>query len=166
MQNAIQSMIDHIPDATVNSVHLHPSQLTPGQRLRLRILYGINFVGAGVPGLVMISAPTWAANNMFPGEQDPAMFGVTGAIWAAIGLLSLAGLRYPRPLAAIFPLQVLYKSLWILTIALPMLMRGERAVLPMLIFFAIVVVVWLVTVPWTVLGFSAASFDNSHVTSK
>ena len=106
---------------------------------RLRWLYISNIIGAGVPGLIMVSFPQWAANNMFPGEHDPAMFGMTGSIWLAIGIASALGLRTPQLFRSLFLMQIIYKTIWILTVALPLMLQGNVAVLPMAIFFAIVI---------------------------
>ncbi|MEM8535594.1 MAG: hypothetical protein AAGF95_32485 [Chloroflexota bacterium] len=106
---------------------------------RLRWLYISNIIGAGVPGLIMVSFPQWAANNMFPGEHDPAMFGITGSIWLAIGIASALGLRTSQLFKSLFVMQIIYKMTWILTVALPLLLRGNVDVLPVAIFFALVV---------------------------
>ncbi|MDP9363733.1 MAG: hypothetical protein M3Q10_05815 [Chloroflexota bacterium] len=86
---------------------------------------------------------------MFGAEQDPVTFGMLGAIWLAIGLLSLVGLRHPLPLAGIFAAQIVYKSIWIVAVALPRLIAGERLaeVVPFALFFGAVVVCWLVGAP-------------------
>ena len=76
---------------------------------RLRPLYLANILAAGIPGGVMIGLPTWARTNIFPGMHDPAMFGMTGAIWLAIGLGSIAGLRYPNLMKSVFLIQMIYK---------------------------------------------------------
>ena len=113
---------------------------------RLRPLYLANIVAAGLPGAVMIAAPVWARANMFAGTQDPAMFGMTGAIWLAIGLASLLGLRQPELMKGIFLVQMIYKSIWIAAVGVPLLLQGELHVLPMMVFFMAVVVVFIVIV--------------------
>lgn len=109
-------------------------------KTRLRMMHFGNVIGAGIPGAVMIGAPVWARANMFAGTQDPAMFGMTGAIWLAIGISGLLGMRYPDLLKGVFPIQMIYKSIWILFVGLPLLASGEMSVLPMIIFFALIVV--------------------------
>ena len=115
----------------------------------LRGMYAANVLGAGVPGALIVLAPGWARENLFGAEQDPVTFGMLGAVWLAIGLLSLVGLRHPLPLAGIFAVQIVYKSVWLVAVALPRLVAGERLddVVPFAIFFGGVVACWLVGAP-------------------
>ncbi len=106
---------------------------------RLRLLYLFNILGAGIPGALMILLPDWARENMFAGPQDPAIFGMTGSIWLAIGLGSVIGLRLPNLMKGVFLIQIIYKSIWIFTVALPLMARGNLSTLPMAIFFALIV---------------------------
>lgn len=107
---------------------------------RLRILYAANILGGGVPGAAMILAPTWASANIFPHVNNPAIFGMTGSIWFAIGIASLLGMRFPNLFKGVFLVQMIYKSIWIGAVALPLLSQGiDLFVLSMAIFFALVV---------------------------
>ncbi len=109
---------------------------------RLRVMYALNLLGGGVPGAVMILAPVWALENMFAGTQDPAMFGMTGAIWMAIGIGSIIGFFRPNLMKGIFVMQIVYKSIWVAAVALPLMLSGNLTVLPMAIFFILVVAGW------------------------
>ena len=119
----------------------------------LRTMYAANILGAGIPGALMTFAPDWAMTSMFGGGQDPIVFGMTGAIWLAIGLLSVVGLVRPLALAAIFVVQIVYKSVWIAAVAIPLLAAGDRVaeVVPYTVFFGLVVVLWLLGVPFAAL---------------
>ncbi|MEM9774047.1 MAG: hypothetical protein AAF902_05670 [Chloroflexota bacterium] len=108
----------------------------------LRIMFAINLLGGGVPGAVMILAPTWALSNMFAGTHDPAIFGMTGAIWFAIGIVSILGLFQPNQMKSVFILQMIYKSIWVSAVAIPLMLAGNMTVLPMAIFFVLVVLGW------------------------
>ena len=104
-----------------------------------RAMYAANVVGAGLPGLVMTVAPTFAAEQMFAGDQDPVTFGILGAIWLSIGAVSVLGLRDPRRYLGVFVVQALYKTIWIATGALPLVaLRPDVA--PFAIGFAVVTV--------------------------
>lgn len=105
----------------------------------LKWAYTGNILLAGIPGAVMIGLPEWARANMFAGTQDPAMFGMTGSIWLAIGLGSMIGLRNPQLMKGIFFVQILYKTIWVLTVALPLLLQGNMTVVPMAIFFVLAI---------------------------
>lgn len=146
-----------IPTPTTTSV---PSAdaATTGVRWRwLRFMYAANIVGAGVPGLLMVLAPDWAIGNLVPAPQDRVLFGMLGAIWLAIGALSVVGLRYPLQFAAVFVVQIVYKSIWLLAVALPLLAGGlaggERTadVIPFAIFFGLVVACFAVGTPFAYL---------------
>lgn len=122
----------------------------PAARLGwLRGMYGANIVAAGIPGLLIVAAPGWAAANMFAVPQDRVTLGMLGAIWLAIGALSVLGLRHPLRFAGIFAVQIVYKSVWLVGVALPTLIAGERLadVGPFAVFFGLVVGCWLVGAP-------------------
>ncbi|MEM8859026.1 MAG: hypothetical protein AAGD96_11940 [Chloroflexota bacterium] len=108
----------------------------------LRIMYAINLLGGGVPGAVMILAPTWALSNMFAGTQDPAIFGMTGSIWFAIGIVSILGLFQPNQMKSVIILQMIYKLIWVGAVAIPLILDGNMTVIPMAIFFVLVVLGW------------------------
>jgi hypothetical protein len=91
---------------------------------RLRILYMVNVFGAGLSGLLITAAPEWAATNMFWPGQDPAIFSIVGSIWLAIGLASLLGLAQPLRMVAVFAVQLIYKTIWLTTFVLPIVIGG------------------------------------------
>lgn len=103
-----------------------------------RFMYGANIVAAGVPGLVITFAPG-VADGMFAGAQEAVTFSMLGATWLAIGVVSVLGLRDPRRYAGVFALQAVYKTIWIVTGAIP-LWSTRPDVLPYAIGFAIAVV--------------------------
>ena len=86
----------------------------------LRVLYLANVLGAGVPGSIMILAPTWAKTYMYSWPTDDFLFGITASIWMAIGLVSLLGLRFPIQLAPVFLVQMVYKVIWIVSVGIPL----------------------------------------------
>ncbi len=123
-----------------------------GVRSRLlRGMYGVNVVGAGVPGLVTVLAPGWAADNLFGAPQDPVSLRMLGAVWLSVGALSVLGLRRPMRFSAVFPVEAAYKSLWLVTVV-PTLLAGERPeIVPLAALFAAWVVADLVATPWAYL---------------
>lgn len=122
---------------------------------RLKWGYIGNILGAGVPGVIMIGLPAWARANMFAGTQDPAMFGMTGSIWLAIGIGSLIGLRYPHLFKGLFLVQIIYKTIWVLTVAVPLMIQGNMSVVPMAIFFVLII-----------FGFSYVLFGDAKVRNR
>jgi len=88
----------------------------------MRVMYGLNILLAGVPGLVVLFGTESAMSSV---PQDRLYFGVLGSIWLTIGVLSVFGLRRPLRFAAIFAVQIHYKSLWLAFVLLPLIIAGE-----------------------------------------
>ena len=117
----------------------------------LRGMYGVNVVGAGLPGLATVVSPGFAAEYVFGAVQDPVSLRMLGSVWLAVGALSVLGFRRPLRFSAVFPVEALYKSVWLATVA-PSLLRGERPeVVPMAAFFVVWVAADLVATPWAYL---------------
>jgi len=127
--------------------------VTRSRERLLRFAFAANIGGAGVPGLAIILAPAWAATGMFAVPQDPVIFGILGAIWLAIGVLSAVALRNPLPFVGLLALQVVYKAIWLVAVALPLLLRGQRLADagPLALFFALVVVCYAAAIPFAAL---------------
>lgn len=123
-----------------------------GARSRLlRAMYGVNVVGAGIPGLATVLAPGWVADNLFGAPQDPVSLRMLGAVWLSVGALSILGRRHPLRFSAVFPVEAAYKSLWLATVV-PTLLAGERPELvPMAALFAAWVAADLAATPWAYL---------------
>lgn len=68
---------------------------------------------------------------------------LVGCLWASILVLSLVGIFYPAPMALIFLVQALYKSLWILCVAIPDYIHHRNFPQPMALFF----LAWMVLAP-------------------
>src|SRR5438876_6657240 len=86
----------------------------PASSLRLylmRLLYLGNFVFLGLN--------VWPELIKHEGAWDPVK-GVAFSFWAALSTLSALGLRYPLKMVPLLLLQFLYKSIWVLAVALPM----------------------------------------------
>ncbi|PYQ67945.1 MAG: hypothetical protein DMF54_02695 [Acidobacteria bacterium] len=77
----------------------------------MRLLYLLNFVflGLNVWPSIIHHQETW----------DPVK-GVAFSFWAALSALSALGLRYPLKMLPLLLMQLLYKVIWLLAIALPM----------------------------------------------
>ena len=124
----------------------------------MRVMYAANVVGAGVPGFLIVFFPRFAQTYMFGAvAQDGLLFGVTGSVWLAIGLLSMLGLFYPRPLVGIFMVQIVYKSIWIATVGIPLSLQGDPRALPFVISFALVTAGFVYAVPFRALFARAPS---------
>jgi len=77
----------------------------------MRLLYLLNFV--------MLGLSVWPAIIKHSGAWDPVK-GVAFSFWAALSLLSALGLRYPLKMTPMLLMQFVYKTIWVLAIALPL----------------------------------------------
>jgi hypothetical protein len=61
----------------------------------------------------------WPEIFKHQGTWDPVK-GVAFSFWAALSVLSGLGLRYPLKMVPLLLLQLVYKAVWLLAVALPM----------------------------------------------
>lgn len=119
---------------------------------RLRFLYTVNILGAGLSGFLITFFPNWARSNMFVTPQDASMLGILGSIWFAIGVVSALGLRFPQTFKPIFLMQIIYKSTWIMVVALPLIAQGRTDDVSMYVYmFLMIVGIFAITLfadPW------------------
>jgi hypothetical protein len=57
--------------------------------------------------------------------QDPVVFGLCGSLFLALGLVSILGLRSPLKFVPILLMELIYKPVWIVAVALPLFMKGQ-----------------------------------------
>ena len=88
-------------------------------------MYWYTIVGAGGFGLGIITIPNTMRSVFSWPNQDPIVFGITGSVYVAFGVLSILGLRSPLKFVPILLLQLCYKSIWFIGIILPMLLSGK-----------------------------------------
>ena len=91
----------------------------------LKFMYWYTIVGAGGFGLGIIAIPNTMRSVFSWPNQDPIVFGITGSVYLAFGILSILGLRSPLKFVPILLLQLSYKTIWFIGIILPMLLSGE-----------------------------------------
>jgi hypothetical protein len=91
----------------------------------LKFMYIYTAAGAGGVGLGMILAPRLLQSQLGLPSQDPVIFGMLGSVIAAIGLLACPGLKYPLKFLPVLLVQLVYKSIWLLTVALPLFLSGR-----------------------------------------
>lgn len=126
-------------------------ETTPIRWRWLKLMYAANILWAGIPGFIVTFFPDKASQYMFFAPQDPLIFSMVGSIWLSIGILSAVALRYPIQFAGILGVQILYKSIWITVIALPMIARGDYRAAPFAFFFLLMVIGFAYAVPFSYL---------------
>ena len=106
-------------------------------------LYLMRFVYLG--NFVFLGLNVWPALINHVGEWDPVR-GAAFSFWAALSLLSGLGLRYPLRMLPLILLQLLYKSIWLIAVALPLSSAGRST--SMTNIFLAGVVADLIVIPW------------------
>ncbi len=107
----------------------------------MRLLYVGNFVFLGLdvwPELIKHTLHNTAA-------WDPVR-GVAFSFWAALSALSVFGIRYPLKMLPLLLLQLVYKSIWLIAVYLPLRSAGQSTELTKVM--VIGVVVDLIVIPW------------------
>jgi hypothetical protein len=77
--------------------------------------------------------------------------GVAYSFWGALALLAAVGLRYPLQMVPVLLIQMIYKALWLLAVALPRWLAGSTFDAMMTNFtwaMAVGVAVDLLVIPW------------------
>lgn len=113
--------------------------------LRLYVMRGFYLVivvmvgSMALPGLLGAGAPI------------TPMRGVALSFWAALALLAAVGIRYPLQMIPILLIQMIYKSIWLLAVALPLWRAGTPFDADTAEFakaMAIGIVVDVIVIPW------------------
>jgi hypothetical protein len=103
----------------------------------MRLLYLLNFV--------MLGLSAWPVIINHAGAWDPVK-GVAFSFWAVLSALSGLGLRYPLKMLPLLLLQLLYKSVWVIAVALPLWSTFRSIELTNIM--AMGAVVDIIVIPW------------------
>ncbi|MCD6570208.1 MAG: hypothetical protein J7L53_05855 [Deltaproteobacteria bacterium] len=102
-----------------------PTEISENRLKGMRFQYWLTATVATLLGLAIILSPKKVmALLQFKKDQDQLMFGVSGSVYLAFGLLSYLGLRSPVKWSPILALQLLYKAIWFLGVVGLMMRRG------------------------------------------
>jgi hypothetical protein len=83
----------------------------------------------------------------------PVFEGVVAALLTAMSLLAFLGLRYPVQMLPLLLFDSLWKSIWLVSVAIPHLIAGDMdAAMSSVLFSVSLVVVILAVVPWITSG--------------
>ena len=128
----------------------------------LKFMYWYTIVGAGGFGLGIITIPDTIRSVIGWPSQDPIVFGITGSVYTAFGILSALGLRSPLKFVPVLLLQLFYKVIWFIGVILPMMVSGEFPAYGILtsIIFATYIIGDLVAIPFSYL-FSDESIQEA-----
>lgn len=115
----------------------------------LKGVYIATIIIAGGFGLLIIFMPT-IAMTLLGVSCDPAAYGTLGSVFLAFGLLSILGLRDPLKYVPILLLQLVYKTIWLLGVVLPLLLQGKfpEGEIGTAILFLLIVAADLIAIPF------------------
>jgi hypothetical protein len=102
----------------------------------MRALYLLNFA---------LGAFVWPDIIKHRGLSDPLQ-AVAISFWAALFTFSALGIRYPLKMLPLLFMQLFYKSVWLLAVALPLWLAGRSTDLTDGMVFG--VVLDLIVIPW------------------
>lgn len=123
--------------------------------ITLQLVYIANILVAGYIGIVSLFYPKVSAINIFQNVYPSTdALRLVGCLWLAIALLSVLGLWRPVAMSPVLILQLIYKGLWLLTVAVPAIQQQQDYPSGMAFFFLVWVLVLPFVIPWKIL-FSA-----------
>jgi hypothetical protein len=114
-------------------------------------MYLYTIIGAGGYGLGMLFAPDMIKSVFGMPDRDPVVFGVAGSVYVSFGILSILGLRSPLKFLPVLLMQLSYKSIWCVTVFLPLLLAGKLHLYGVLfaVVFASYIIGDLIAIPFS-----------------
>ena len=91
----------------------------------LNFMYWYTILGAGGFGLAIVVVPETVRSFFGWPPQDPIVYGVTGSVWLAFGLLSILGLKSPLKFVPVLLMQLCYKLVWFIGVVFPLLISSK-----------------------------------------
>lgn len=117
--------------------------------IAMKIVYGANILVAGWIGFTSLFAPRLATATVFENAYPFSEYiRLIGCLWLGIFILSIAGLYRPVTFSPVFMLQLCYKGLWLVVVALPAILSGNTYSKGMALFFVIWVLILPFVIPW------------------
>jgi hypothetical protein len=115
-------------------------------------IYVANILVAGWISISSLFFPRTAQATVFSNDLAYSeAIRLVGALWGAIFVLSVLGLFYPRQMSLILLFQLIYKSTWLLVVALPARLNHQPYPKSMAVFFMVWVLVLPFVIPWATL---------------
>jgi hypothetical protein len=117
---------------------------------RLHALRFVYFFNAVVIGFGAWSELINQVRLINEGKPWDLIYGIAFSLYAGFALLMLWGVRFPVRMLPLILLQILYKMIWLIVVGYALWSAGRLnpAVIGTIEFFASIVVLDLVTIPW------------------
>ena len=117
--------------------------------LTLKLVYIANIIVAGWISITSLFYPKIALHSVFTNAYEYSeVIRLVGALWGAIFILSIFGLFYPKQMSLVLLFQLIYKSSWLIVVALPAILNNQSYPKGMATFFALWVAVLPFVIPW------------------
>ena len=117
--------------------------------IALKLIYVANIIVAGWISITSIFFPKRAALTVFQNAYQPTeVIRLVGCLWLAIAILSILGLWRPLTFSPVLLLQLIYKGMFLLVVALPALRNNQPFPTGMAAFFLIWVLILPFIIPW------------------
>ncbi len=140
------------PQKTRDESQCETDVVSSSRVLALRILFALDVIGAGVPGLLLLFSSSNALEWLFASRMEPGpATAMLGCVWLSMGVLAIAGLFRPVTFSPLLLLQLLYKAIWLGCFGLPTLWNGEMPPVIATAVFLTWVVAVAATLPWRIL---------------
>ena len=115
----------------------------------IKIMYLANILVAGWIGITSLFSPKLAATSIFQNAYATTdVIKLVGCLWLGIAVLSGLGLWRPMVFSPVLLLQLIYKAIWLLVVAIPAIKNNEPYPSGMAVFFLIWVLVLPFVIPW------------------
>ncbi len=115
----------------------------------IKIIYVANIIVAGWISISSLFFPRIAHQSVFSNKLAYSeVIRLVGALWFAIFILSIIGLFYPLKMSLILLFQLVYKSSWLIVVAIPAILNKTPYPKGMALFFLIWVIVLPFVIPW------------------
>ncbi len=90
----------------------------------LRFMYLYTALGAGLLGVALLVAPGLTGSITGLPVRDPFVIGIVASAYVAFGVLAVMGLMAPIRFLPVLLFQFAYKSIWLLAVFLPAVLKG------------------------------------------
>lgn len=117
--------------------------------LGMKFIYVANILVAGWISITSLFFPKTAQLTIFENNfAYSEAIRLVGALWGAIFILSILGLFFPKQMSLVFLFQLIYKSSWLIFVALPAIMNNQSYPKAMASFFLVWVIILPFVIPW------------------
>ena len=118
----------------------------------MQLMYLANIIVAGWISISSLFFPKTAQLTVFNGAfAYSEAIRLVGALWWAIFILSILGLIFPKQMSLVLLFQLIYKSSWLLFVALPAMRAQQPYPKEMASFFLLWVLLLPFVIPWKTL---------------